>query len=138
MKHKLILPILLILLSAAVLVACNPGTTGGEVPGTGTPGVETATEVETITLERQPCFGFCPVYTLTIHGDGQVEYDGLNHVEVTGPQTAAIDPAAVSSAVAIASSHEHPRRYPKPFGQRPNLPDVEFPLAAQQFRYDSL
>ena len=95
MKHKLMLLILLILFSTVVPAACNSGTTGGEMPGTGTPGVETATEVETITLERQPCFGFCPVYTLTIHGDGQVEYDGLNHVEVTGPQTAAIDPAAV-------------------------------------------
>lgn len=88
MKHKLMLPILLVLLSAVALVACGAGTVE-------TPGDETAAEVETITLERQPCFGFCPVYTLTIHSDGQVAYDGLNHVEVAGPQTDTIDPAAV-------------------------------------------
>ncbi len=28
---------------------------------------------ELITIERQPCFGFCPVYTMSIHGDGQVD-----------------------------------------------------------------
>lgn len=54
-------------------------------------------DVETITLERQPCFGFCPIYTLTIHGDGRVEYNGAENVEVTGPQTANIDPPDVQA-----------------------------------------
>ena len=35
-----------------------------------------------ITLERQACFGFCPVYTLTIYGDGTVIYDGEEFVAV--------------------------------------------------------
>ena len=35
-----------------------------------------------ITLERQACFGFCPVYKLTIYGDGTVIYDGEELVAV--------------------------------------------------------
>ena len=41
-----------------------------------------------ITLERTPCFGFCPTYTLAIFADGTVRYNGLDHVDVMGEQTA--------------------------------------------------
>ncbi|MES1200743.1 MAG: DUF6438 domain-containing protein [Pseudomonadota bacterium] len=41
-----------------------------------------------ITLERTPCFGFCPDYTVTISGDGAVSYNGRRFVRVTGAQTA--------------------------------------------------
>ncbi|MFC2005424.1 DUF6438 domain-containing protein [Chloroflexota bacterium] len=37
-----------------------------------------------ITLERTACFGFCPVYTLTIHGDGTVVYEGKDFVKTKG------------------------------------------------------
>ena len=37
-----------------------------------------------ITLERTACFGTCPVYSLTIRGDGTVVYDGKEFVEVKG------------------------------------------------------
>ncbi|HEX9746477.1 MAG TPA: DUF6438 domain-containing protein [bacterium] len=40
-----------------------------------------------ITLERTPCYGECPFYTLTINGDGSVRYEGLRFVSVLGPQT---------------------------------------------------
>ena len=48
-----------------------------------------------ITLERTACFGFCPVYTVTLRDDGSVAYNGKEHVKVTGQQTWKIDPAAV-------------------------------------------
>ena len=44
-----------------------------------------------VTLERQPCFGMCPVYTLAIYEDGTVVYVGINHVSQTGIRTATID-----------------------------------------------
>jgi hypothetical protein len=81
---------LLLVLLAVLLAACTSGTD----PGAGG-GAEA--QVEAITLERQPCFGFCPVYTVSIGGDGQVEYNGVDFVEVTGAQTAAIDPAAAQA-----------------------------------------
>ena len=76
--------LLLVILLAGLLASCAPGA-ADQAP------------VELITLERAPCFGTCPVYTLSIHGDGTVEYNGLDFVEVTGPQTATIDPAAVQA-----------------------------------------
>ncbi|UCD09975.1 MAG: hypothetical protein JSU79_04865 [Dehalococcoidales bacterium] len=37
-----------------------------------------------ITLERTACYGFCPIYSLTIHGDGTVIYEGKDFVETVG------------------------------------------------------
>jgi len=41
-----------------------------------------------ITLERTPCFGFCPDYTVSIDGEGNVTYNGGRFVAVTGEQHA--------------------------------------------------
>ena len=46
--------------------------------------------ITTIVLERTPCFGACPVYTLTVHSSGVVEFDGKSHVKATGVQTGKI------------------------------------------------
>jgi hypothetical protein len=48
-----------------------------------------------ISLERGPCFGTCPVYKVTLYGDGTVRYDGKDHVRVRGSQTAVIAPDKV-------------------------------------------
>jgi hypothetical protein len=45
-----------------------------------------------ITLERTACYGFCPVYTVTIHGDGRVEYSGERYIDIPGSQKARIQP----------------------------------------------
>lgn len=37
-----------------------------------------------IRLERGPCFGACPSYSVTLFGDGGVEYTGERYVRVTG------------------------------------------------------
>ena len=39
-----------------------------------------------ITLERTACYGFCPVYTITIFGNGTVQYEGKEHVQTVGNQ----------------------------------------------------
>lgn len=52
-----------------------------------------------ITLERTPCFGFCPVYTLTIYSDGTAVYNGKDFVEVTGEHTEIIGVEGVNSLV---------------------------------------
>jgi hypothetical protein len=43
-----------------------------------------ALENAVIAMERTPCFGFCPDYSLTIFGNGTVIYEGRNFVETTG------------------------------------------------------
>ncbi|HWW15096.1 MAG TPA: DUF6438 domain-containing protein [Candidatus Dormibacteraeota bacterium] len=52
-----------------------------------------------ITLERTTCFGTCPAYKLTIHGDGSLVYEGRKFVRVDGSRTATIDKAAVADLV---------------------------------------
>ncbi len=52
-----------------------------------------------ITLKRTACYGFCPVYTLTIYGDGRIVYEGEACVGVTGRQTAQISPDDVKALV---------------------------------------
>lgn len=48
-----------------------------------------------ITLTRTVCFGFCPAYTVSINGEGQVTYIGRNFVNVMGEQHATISREAV-------------------------------------------
>ena len=50
-----------------------------------------------VTLERTPCFGTCPVYTVTISRDGKVEFDGTRHVADSGHATATIPAERVDS-----------------------------------------
>jgi uncharacterized protein DUF6438 len=52
-----------------------------------------------ITMQRTPCFGTCPAYTVTITGDGRVDYEGKQFVHVTGKATATIPPAEVAALV---------------------------------------
>src|SRR5258708_6582282 len=47
-----------------------------------TPGLSNLTDNElnqiVVRLERTGCYGNCPAYKLTIHGDGRVEYEGVD------------------------------------------------------------
>ncbi|MBW4695847.1 MAG: hypothetical protein KME27_29370 [Lyngbya sp. HA4199-MV5] len=52
-----------------------------------------------LTLERTACFGFCPIYKLTVYGNGKVVYEGKRFVKVTGTRTTTISQAAVKKLV---------------------------------------
>jgi hypothetical protein len=45
----------------------------------------------TIQLERTACYGTCPAYSVTIHGDGRVEYNGKSHVKEAGTRKGRIE-----------------------------------------------
>ena len=99
MKSKsltvLVLTFALLLSSCASLPIFRPSD--GQPP---TPEVsgEPAAEQETdavITLERTVCFGFCPVYMLTIYSDGRVEFNGQQNVKITGKQISQLTPEQV-------------------------------------------
>ena len=53
-----------------------------------------------VTLERTPCFGTCPVYTVAISRSGEVTFDGKRHVAQAGQATAKIPPERVDSLLA--------------------------------------
>jgi hypothetical protein len=49
-----------------------------------------------ISLSRSACYGFCPIYTVAITGEGEVTYVGHGFVNVVGEQTATIPRADVA------------------------------------------
>lgn len=53
-----------------------------------------AREATTVTLERTPCFGTCPVYALTLTSDGRVVFEGRRFVDSIGTFTAHIAASA--------------------------------------------
>lgn len=52
-----------------------------------------------VNLKRTGCMGACPVYQLTIYGDGTVIYDGYAYVEVTGMQITYIPRSKVNELI---------------------------------------
>ncbi len=53
-----------------------------------------------ISLERTVCYGFCPAYTVTITGDGEVIYEGRAFVDAVGERRARIPAADVQALLA--------------------------------------
>ena len=67
-------------------------------------------------LERTACYGTCPVYKLTIHADGRVDYRGEHFVKRKGDATGRLTPAQLGALrnsfaradyVRLADSYEH-------------------------------
>lgn len=63
---------------------------------------------ETISISRGPCFGFCPVYTLSVTPQGLATFDGTRHTAVLGVHSRE-DGAAAYTAVAKALAPFKPR-----------------------------
>jgi hypothetical protein len=81
-------------LVVATLAACH-SSTPSPAPA---PAADDAKAV--ITLERTPCFGRCPVYTVAITKSGLVRYEGRRFVADSGADSARIAPEAVDSLLA--------------------------------------
>lgn len=54
-----------------------------------------------IVIEQTPCFGSCPVYSVTIHGNGSVVYEGKQHVRIKGTHTYQIPQDSVKELVGL-------------------------------------
>jgi len=52
-----------------------------------------------ITMERTACHGTCPVYKLSIQGNGDVTYNGQDFVQVKGKQTAGLSLVQIQDLV---------------------------------------
>ncbi len=65
--------------------------------------------------------GRCPIYRVTITGDGQVSYDGQRFVAVTGHRTRAIAPAEVE---ALARAFERAGFFSLKDGYRAHVTDL--------------
>jgi hypothetical protein len=55
--------------------------------------------VESITYQTGPCFGTCPVYTVTVHANGQGLFTGQAHTTVIGPHPFTVTPTQYQAFV---------------------------------------
>ena len=92
-------PITRFLAPAAALVllaACVPGRApdaeGGAVAAAAGAG---AASLDSLVLEREPCFGFCPVYRLRLAADGRVRFESRQRGDSGRVETDSLDPARV-------------------------------------------
>lgn len=58
-----------------------------------TPSPSEFAEEDFVSLERQGCFGFCPVYEVRVFASGYVRFTGISFVCAKGLQVAQIEPA---------------------------------------------
>ena len=85
---------LLVLVVLLGFSACAPRT--AEMPPDERP-AQTDRVRSAVVLERAPCFGSCPVYTVAVSPDGEVSYEGRAHVKRRGTATARIPKERVDS-----------------------------------------
>ena len=78
---------------AAGVVACGPRAPQAPAPDAA------ATPATVVALERGPCFGTCPVYRVTLSGDGLVEFVGTRFVSRVGADSARVAPETVEGLV---------------------------------------
>ena len=52
-----------------------------------------------VTLERQMCFGECPVYTVSVDSSGSVNFEGIRFVETTGRAAGAVSQEKLAALV---------------------------------------
>lgn len=88
-------------LPVAALVAfaagCGPAQNGA-VDGADPP-VSVVSADSRVTMQRQPCFGTCPVYTVEIDAAGTVTFRGERFVETTGTATDSIGSDAAAALI---------------------------------------
>jgi hypothetical protein len=58
-------------------------------------------------IERTACFGWCPVYKLTVYRDGAVEYEGEEYVKTKGKATGTLAPDKFGELDRLFQSHDY-------------------------------
>jgi hypothetical protein len=76
-----------------------------------------------IALERGPCFGKCPEYSVAIYGSGRVEFNGRRYVCAPGHRTAQASVADVRSLLEQMLALGYFDFYWRP-GSKPSLSDT--------------
>lgn len=113
-EHSARAPIAALALAAAAgtLTACSPAQNGA-ADGANQPAAVVSADSR-VTMQRLPCFGTCPVYTVDITADGTVRFSGENFVDSTGTRTAAIAPdsaTALMQELIARGFHDFADRY---------------------------
>ena len=83
-------------ISAAPGSSATPPPISSAPPASATPPAATAGEAPLATLVRTACYGFCPVYQLTVRANGTVVYEGESFVKVKGKAFGQLDEAGLT------------------------------------------
>jgi len=75
-------------------VAVSPDSVSG-ASTRGTTVAPAASAGWSVRMERGPCHGTCPVYTVEIQGDGTVLFNGIRNVAAMGAQKGSVTPDAL-------------------------------------------
>lgn len=90
-ESPLRVPLSAAVMAALWLVGCQSSSSGRAGDSTSEDvGTASGLRVSAIRLERQPCFGTCPVYAVEVDSSGHVRFDGRAHVKVVGTARADI------------------------------------------------
>ncbi|HEU5041658.1 MAG TPA: DUF6438 domain-containing protein [Gemmatimonadales bacterium] len=94
MRPRVVGPLLAGLSLAA---ACMPRPAGTAADSAAPAAAAARADSVVVALERGPCFGACPVYSLTITAGGQVRFVGTRYTAQAGEATATIPAERVDS-----------------------------------------
>lgn len=83
-------------LPALALISC--GSQRSSTPASGT-GFGSKTDSVFFSLQRTPCFGTCPAYSVEIRSDGSAHYSGRSHAPRVGEFNGTVDRAAMQALV---------------------------------------
>lgn len=85
-------------IGVATLISCTSRQAAvGSPSSTTSQGPTGLTTFTAITFERTPCFGTCPVYRVSVSGNGSVSFTGIRNVDSVGTFTGHLDAAAMRS-----------------------------------------
>jgi hypothetical protein len=83
-----------------LLGAVLAGACARPFPDTPSSNAQPSPAATSVSLERRPCFGTCPVYAVTIVGSGAVRFEGRRFVADSGTFTGTVPKARVDSLLA--------------------------------------
>ena len=88
----------LVLAALTLLAGCKSrqASVGSPTSSTSTASAG-ALDFTSVSFERTPCFGTCPVYTVSVSGSGSVRFEGVRNVDSVGTFVGQLSPAAVAS-----------------------------------------
>jgi len=113
--RRLFTVVLLVAISSLIAINAASGSLSAQTPDLSSLS-DADLKAVTIRLERTHCYGNCPAYTVTIHGDGRVEYAGKDNVKMKGTRAGRADPGTIKALVAEFSRAKFlslPEAYPE-------------------------
>lgn len=85
----------LLAIAAFALASCASGANG-----------EPESEPLSFTIDQGPCFGFCPVYAITVSGDDSFVLDNRRHTRSEGRQTGQLEAGSFAEIVSALDAVE--------------------------------